>query len=419
MAANDKNGLSQEWTDAVLSPDPGNRFVLRPRQLLIAPADVKDAEPALPPGWTLDDSAKTTGALRFRNPTGNGTAGEVLEAIAQVRAKTAGRPQGPVRIAPNHVLSGEQPQAVTFTGEPRIQGGNATCARPETRPPSLPLRTTQPGDGHGVTIAVLDTGLFRHPWLVPPLVSAAGNAADTWDADGDGFGDAEAGHGTFVSGLIRQVAPAAHILDAKVLDSHGVGDDFTVAQAIERLPAAVTIVNLSLGGYTDDDSAPLAIAGALRVVRSRGGAIVAAAGNAGERRPFWPAAFKQVVGVGAADFDGSWARPQWSNYGYWVDAVSRGSNVASTYRLKAITKFSPQRGGRVTKRVFDGWARWDGTSFSTPVVAAYLARLITRHGLSTAQQAVDLLLTTAPPAPQPDYPLAVLVDDIEPGVRLP
>jgi hypothetical protein len=52
-------------------------------------------------------------------------------------------------------------------------------------------------------------------------------------------------------------------------------------------------------------------------------------------------------------------------------------------------------------------------------VAAYLARLVTRHGFGTAQEAVDFLLATAPPAPQPDFPLAVLVDDLDPGVPLP
>jgi Subtilase family len=417
MAVNDKPGLPKAWTDVVLSPDAGNRFLLRPKQLLIAPADVQDAQPALPAGWTLDDRAKTTAAVRFTKPGGDGTAEEVLQAIAQVREKTAGRRLGPVRIAPNHVLVGEQ-QPVTFTGEPRIQGGNATCARPEQRPKTLPLRTTRPKDGAGVTIAVLDTGLFKHPWLAAPQVSRAGSADDTWDLDHDGFGDAEAGHGTFVSGLIRQVAPGAHIVDAKVLDSHGVGDDFTVAQAIEQLPAAVTILNLSLGGYTDQDSAPLAIAGALRAIRGRGGAIVAAAGNSGKPRPFWPAAFKQVVGVGAVDFDGAWSRPEWSNYGYWVDAVARGVNVGSAYALDATTKFLAPP-ARMTKLTFDGWARWDGTSFSTPVVSAYLARLITRDRLAGAQQAVDELLRSAPPAPQPDFPLAVLVDDLEPGVKLP
>ncbi len=415
MAANDKTGLSREWTDVVLSPGEDTSFLLRPKQLLIAPGDVEKARPYLPDGWVLDDSGKTSGALRFRFAGGNGTAAEVLEAIAKVREGTGGK----VRIAPNHVLVGEQTQ-VTFTGEPRIQGGNATCARPEARPRTLPLRTAQPADGQGVTIGVLDTGLFKHPWLAGPIVIRAGNVADTWDADGDGFGDAEAGHGTFVSGLIRQVAPAAHIVDVKVLNSHGVGDDFTVAQAMEQqLPPAVTIVNLSLGGYTQDDTAPLAIAGVLRAIRARGGAIVAAAGNAGKPRPFWPAAFKQVVGVGAVNHcKTGWARPEWSNYGYWVDAVARGVNVASTYAPDNTTKYVEPPDTTVQTRSFNGWARWDGTSFSTPVVAAYLARLITRHGFATAQQAVDHMLATSPPAPS-DFPLAVLVDDLDPGVPLP
>jgi Subtilase family len=416
MAATDNSGISREWTDVVLAPGDDISFLLRPRQLLIAPADVDRARPFLPKGWDLDDSGKTSGALRFRFPGGNGTAQEVLDAIAKVRKNAAGT----VRIAPNHVLVGEQ-TPVTFTGEPRIQGGNATSARPEARPKTLPLRTAQPADGQGVTLGVLDTGLFKHAWLAGPIVTRVGNAADTWDLDRDGFGDAEAGHGTFVSGLIRQVAPAAHIADLKVLDSHGVGDDFTVAQALEQqLPPAVSIVNLSLGGYTQGDTAPLAVAGALRAIRGKGGAVVAAAGNAGKRRPFWPAAFKQVVAVGAVDRGKTgWKRPKWSNYGYWVDAVARGVNVASTFAGPVTTKCVVPPDPAVQTRTFDGWARWDGTSFSTPTVAAYLARLITRHGFATAQQAVDFMLATSPPAPHPDFPLAVLIDDLDPGVPLP
>jgi len=417
MAAKDNTGISKEWKDVVLSPGDDTSFLLRPNQLLVAPGDVDRAKQDLDAaGWVLDDTGKTSGALRFTLPGGNGTAQEVLDTIAKIRQDTAGT----VRIAPNHVLVGEQ-TPVAFTGEPRIQGGNATCARPEPRPKTMPLRTAQPADGQGVTIGVLDTGLFKHPWLAGPIVTRVGNVADTWDEDGDGFGDAEAGHGTFVSGLIRQVAPAAHIADLKVLDSHGVGDDFTVAQAMEQqLPPAVTIVNLSLGGYTKDNAAPLAIAGALKLMRGRGGAVVAAAGNAGKARPFWPAAFKQVVGVGAVDFVAPhWIRPKWSNYGYWVDAVARGVNVASAYAPDNTTKFVQPPDPTVTTRSFNGWARWDGTSFSTPTVAAYLARLITRHGFASAQAAVDYLLSTAPPAPQLDFPLAVLVDDLDPGVPLP
>ena len=54
---------------------------------------------------------------------------------------------------------------------------------------------------------------------------------------------------------------------------------------MEQLPQDIHIVNLSLGGYTDDDSGPLAIANALRIMRKQRGAVVAAAGNAGQRPP--------------------------------------------------------------------------------------------------------------------------------------
>jgi len=70
---------------------------------------------------------------------------------------------------------------------------------------------------------------------------------------------------------------------------------------MEQLPQDIDIVNLSLGGYTDDDSSPLAIASALRAMRTRRGVVVAAAGNAGRTRPFWPAAFKQVLATGAVE----------------------------------------------------------------------------------------------------------------------
>jgi hypothetical protein len=417
MAASKDDGplLPRAWKNVVLASEKDETFLLRPGQILAAPEDAGVTQENLPPGWEAKD--KSESAVLFQLSGGTGTAQEVLDALAKVREATAGRPQGPAHVAPNHVIVGEQDPPVTFTGEPRIQGGNATCAKPATPPPALPQRTTRPGDGKGVTLAVLDTGLFQNKLLAPKRVDGAFD--DTWDLEPDGFADAEAGHGTFVSGLILQVAPAAHVLVVKVLDSHGVGDDFTVAKVMEGLPATVDIFNLSLGGYTENNAPPLATAAVLNAIHGRGGAVVAAAGNAGKPRPFWPAASKTVVGVGAVDRAEVWTRPEWSNYGPWVDAVTRGSDVASTYGT-GKTKYTDTFGGPVKGEVFDGWARWDGTSFSTPVVAGYLARLMTRHRLRPAAQAVAYLKQKSPRTPDPaSFPAAVLVDDLEPGVTLP
>jgi hypothetical protein len=413
MAASKDDGplLPRAWTNVVLASEKDQTFLLRPRQCLAAPEDAEVTRENLPPGWGVVD--KSESAVLFEIPGGTGTAQEVLDALAKVREATGGR----ARVQPNHVIVGEQDPAVTFTGEPRIQGGNATCAIPTPPPRALPQRTTRAGDGKGVTLAVLDTGLFQNPLLSPKHVDGAFD--DTWDVEPDGFADAEAGHGTFVSGLILQVAPSAHVIVVKVLDSHGVGDDFTVARVMEGLPPAVDIVNLSLGGYTEDDAPPLATAAVLNAIHARGGAVVAAAGNAGKPRRFWPAAGKTVVGVGAVDRGEAWTRPEWSNYGPWVDAVTRGSNVASTFN-RGKTKCADSFGGRARTEAFDYWARWDGTSFSTPVVAGYLARLMTRHNLRPAERAVAYLRQKSPPSPdQRSYPKAVLVDDLEPGVALP
>ena len=236
-------------------------------------------------------------------------------------------------------------------------------------PKALPLRTTRSGDGKGVRIAVLDTGLFTHPWLA--AVQAAANSADVWDVDHDEYADAESGHGTFIAGLILQVAPAAEVYVVKVLDSHGVGDDAAVAKAMEQLPQDVDIVNLSLGGYTMDDAAPLAIACALNAMRKQRNVVVAAAGNAGKPRPFWPAAFKQVLAVGAVEEkDAHWQKADFSNFGWWVDAAARGVNLQSTFTKGKTRKATGPAPDPADPWIsFEGWAAWDGTSFASPITA--------------------------------------------------
>src|SRR4051794_23369823 len=366
--------LPKAWDPrrVAINRDEKNTFLLRPGQLLAASADAAEVAKILPDWKPAERKAFGVTALTRtpQNPTD--PAAEVREALIRVRRATAGRPQGPAQVAPNHVFVGET--AITMTGEPRVQGGAGSSARVAKLPAALPARTKQRGDGKGVKIAVLDTGLFTHPWLT--AVQHPANTADVWDADANGYADNESGHGTFIAGLILQVAPAAEVHVIKVLDSNGVGDDHAVATAMEALPQDIDIVNLSLGGYTDDDMGPLAIATALKIVRRRGGAVVAAAGNAGSDRPFWPAAFKQVLGVGAAEQKGGvWHRASFSDYGWWVDAVARGVALQSTF---ARGKTKQAVGSTIAPGdptiTFDGWAEWDGTSFASPITAAMLAR---------------------------------------------
>jgi subtilisin family serine protease len=414
-AASAANELPRQWDPrkVAVNREAGNTFLLRPGQILAGPGDAPDVQRVLT-GWRQSEQ-RPFGVTVFTRAPQNlaDPAREVLDALARIRKATANRPQGPARVGPNHVFVGEA-AATNFYGEPRLQGGPGSSVRQAALPAALPMRTRDRGDGQGVRIAVLDTGMFEHEWLKG--VQRGPDSDDVWDVERDGYGDAEAGHGTFIAGLILQVAPAASVYAVKVLDSHGVGDDLSVAAAMEQLPPDIDVVNLSLGGYTDRDAAPLALATALRAMGERR-AVVAAAGNQGASRPFWPAAFdKQVLAIGAVEQrEGKWTRAAYSNHGPWVDATARGSNLQSTFtREKTMVAQGLTTNPTTDPTIaFGGWASWDGTSFATPIVAALLARTMSRDGLVSAAEAQSHLLATSPPAQQPDFPRAVLLDELE------
>jgi subtilisin family serine protease len=199
----------------------------------------------------------------------------------------------------------------------------------------------------------------------------------------------EAGHGTFICGLVNLVAPDLVINAYAVLDPDGVGDDVAIADAIRRVasrPAAVPVINLSLGGYTFDDN-PMPVIAAILGELPRTTVVVAAAGNFGSSRPFWPAAGREVVSVGA--FDDPYGVPvptPWSNVGPWVDVLSLGQDLLSTY---VVGDYPIAPGSDVHFPKPHPFARWSGTSFAAPLVAAEIARRVRE----------DLDLGTSPTGP--------------------
>ena len=288
-------------------------------------------------------------------------------------------------LALNHVL----------TGEGKYQGG------PGTSPASAPALTlAESCPGESPDLAVLDTGVPQG-WqqMHPALLNLRPDSDDTdvLGQDGDQRLDPQAGHGLFIAGLALRVAPGLTIDPGRVLDPTGVGDDATLGPELAEVMAPV--VNLSLGGYTEDDAGPPALLAAIARLIERGTAVVAAAGNAGEDpefqgRPFWPAALDDVIAVGAYDSTTSAATPplaSFSNSGPWVNLYAPGVNVQSTY-LRA--EMADEHGAR-----FDGWATWSGTSFAAPQIAAEIAsRLHDGSGRSAWQIGQDLLAQPWPTA---------------------
>jgi hypothetical protein len=249
-----------------------------------------------------------------------------------------------------------------WRGEPMYQGGPGGEPRP-AKPRQL-AKEGSAGDADA-DIATLDTGFL--PDLPAPLrVCLKHDADDTdvVDADANGVLDTQSGHGSFVAGIVHQLYPGLVIDPGRVLDSTGIGDDATVTR--ELLENRAPVVNLSLGGYTEDDRPPTALGRVLRGL-GRTTVLVAAAGNNASDRPFWPAAGKGVVAVAA--YDSTSGRPEragFSNFGTWVDVCAPGRSLVSTFAT-----FPPR--SVESRQRFAGWAEWDGTSFAAPQVAGAIA----------------------------------------------
>jgi subtilisin family serine protease len=297
-------------------------------------------------------------------------------------------------VTPNHVLRGEP----TYTGGPF----GAPLPTAAVHAPAH----ADPG-ARRVNIAILDTGIDEHPWFAESAWWAACGTDDReiLDGDHDWELDSEAGHGTFIAGVVLQQAPSAFLHIERVLGSDGVTDELELLKGLGRITSRcaagsdrLDIVNLSLGCFTFDDRPSPVLAEAIARV-ARTSVVIAAAGNQGVDRPFWPAALKDVVAVAAlAAQDGpdGPARADFSNYGWWVDAAARGENVASTFLSH----------GQQSGRRFRGYATWSGTSFAAPVVAGSIASLMSAKDMS-ARDAVGELLDPAAGIRLPDLGVVV------------
>ncbi len=275
-------------------------------------------------------------------------------------------------MAPNHVHS-------ILRGSP-ILHGTGSAPRPAAVPHAPPLEYWDPP----VTVAVLDTGLDPHPWFAGRTwLSDWGLQPEILDADGDSRRDQLAGHGTFVAGVLLQHAPGVTIRHRRVLTSQGIADDRTVAaalRAIRRRAAAagehIDIVLLTAGCHAADDRCPPLLA--REISRFTGTRFVAAAGNSGTTRPFWPAAAPDVIAVGAADSSGDLVA--FSNHGPWLDTIAPGVDIVSSFvHFRPIPGVAPGTEPREY-----GAAMWTGTSFAAPYVAADLATQL--HAASVPSQ---------------------------------
>ncbi|BCJ56764.1 S8 family peptidase [Micromonospora endophytica] len=361
---------------------PGREILYRPRQLLAADADVRRVT-----AWLKDSGHQVTVADRFAGVSRLlfATETDIPAVVAKLRDPRQWQGQPAPKVQPHHVLLGLGNIMGNPSGPPR-----AAAALPPPDPARL-------GEGAQVTVGICDTGIWGqagswHPqWLGGAYLPEVDDE-DPLYVHTDVLAP-QGGHGTFVAGVVRQAAPGVRVDPEAALGPTGVGDEAMLVAALSRLVPEVSVVNLSLGGFTLDDQPSLPLATALAGLPSTT-AVVAAAGNAGSSRPVWPAALDRVLAVAAVEAGPTGVLPApYSGFGPWVDACAFGRRD-STY----VTGRLPLP-GRPT-RLFHGYATWAGSSFATAHVSGRIAALMTAGGLSADAVRLALLAT---PRWHPDY----------------
>ena len=302
---------------------------------------------------------------------------EALNAVERINARF-----GAGVAAPDHIVS--------------ITGTAAWC--PATEPETVPgwsvpdpVLTTDHSAGEGVRVVVVDTGLDPmsptwHPWM-------AGVTGDDDPAIGAGVLGPYAGHGTFIAGVVRSVAPRAEVVVRSAFNKAGAIFESDLVEALDAVLAndSPDIISMSAGTWTFDATGPLGLNTfyETRLRHHKGVVLVAAAGNDSSRQPFWPAAAPWTVSVGALGTN--WrTRADFSNFGGWVDVYAPGENLINAFPSGVYTYHEPPLPRPDGK--FEGMARWSGTSFSTPIVAGLVAARMSQTGENGRDAAAALLV---------------------------
>ncbi len=219
------------------------------------------------------------------------------------------------------------------------------------------------GDGHGVLVGILDSGIMAHPQFDDAYIAHI-------DLVGGGVAGKGAAHGTSVASIIsgsEGIAPAAELLVVRVLDDQGLGNSFNVAAGIvQAVDLGVQVINLSLGVYQD---IPL-LRQAVRYADEHGVLLVASAGNDGYSRMPYPAAYPEVLAVTAVDAAGRQAL--FPNQSAAIDFAAPGVAV-------------------LTANEDEGTVLFSGTSAAAPFISGTLAAMLSADPTRSPKQTVELL----------------------------
>ncbi|MFF2327765.1 MULTISPECIES: S8 family serine peptidase [unclassified Streptomyces] len=256
--------------------------------------------------------------------------------------------------------------------------------------------------GKGVKIAVLDTGVdATHPDLQGQVIDAKNFTAspDTKDRYGHGthVSSIAAGTGAKSGGKFKGVAPDAKLIEGKVLDDDGFGDDAGILAGMEWAVAqGADIINLSLGGGDTPEIDPLEAA-VNKLSADKGVLFAIAAGNEGDAPGTVgsPGSAEAALTVGAVDdndglADFSSRGPRIGDGGIKPDVTAPGVDITAAAAPGSVID---QEVGQNPP----GYLTISGTSMATPHVAGAAALLKQEHPEWTYTELKGALTGSAKP----------------------
>jgi serine protease len=260
--------------------------------------------------------------------------------------------------------------------------------------------------GKGVIVAVIDTGvayLDRGDFKRVPDLATTEFVPGYDFVNKHEYALDDHGHGTHVAGTIAQstdngvgvagVAYRARIMPLKVLSARGFGSVADIADAIRfAADRGAKVINMSLGGGRSSRI----LGAAVKYAHDRGVTVVCAAGNDGQGRVSFPAAYPGAIAVAATQFDRT--TTFYSNWGKEIDVAAPGGNT----RVDQNGDGMPD--GVLQNTIVPGhpdqndYLAFMGTSMASPHVAG-VAALIVESGV-TDPKAVERVLKSTAKHPQ-------------------